>query len=181
MKTFYDDPVIYHNNLGVFTMTISGSGSPEYIDSLMQKHYPNESYLCVERDEAPKDSVYMDCWYYSDDPEPHIGINIERALEIQKRRLRFLRSKKFKDADVQFQIALEQNDQEKIDEVSAYKQSLRDVTNLVDVATTPILSMDPKDIVGVTSAIKLLNDEDLLENSDSIDGLIFKDTSGYAS
>lgn len=174
MRTFYNNPVIYHSSGGGVNMTLTSCGTSEYIDSIMKKDHPNcTSYVCLEEEETPKDTVFIQAWIYKEDPEPHIEMDIQKALNIQKNRLRYLRQPKFSDADLNFQRALEENEQVKMDESVAQKQALRDIPNIVDEASAEILAMDPSDIVGITSALKLITDDSLLGDSRGADAFLF--------
>jgi hypothetical protein len=63
-----------------------------------------------------------------------IIINIDKAKDITKERLRLERKPALEALDVQFQRALETN--EDTTEIVAEKQRLRDITSLVDNLTT---------------------------------------------
>lgn len=55
-------------------------------------------------------------------------INIEKAKEIHKDYLRSVRFQELKRLDIEFMKAVEFGDSEKIAEISAKKQELRDIT-----------------------------------------------------
>jgi flagellar motor switch/type III secretory pathway protein FliN len=59
-----------------------------------------------------------------------IQINLEKALEIHKTKIREKRESVFKDLDIQFMKALEQGNTTLSAEIGAKKQALRDVTNI---------------------------------------------------
>jgi hypothetical protein len=63
-----------------------------------------------------------------------IIINLDKAKELTKERLRFERKSLLEAQDVAFQRALERN--ENTSEIVAEKNRLRDITLLVDEATT---------------------------------------------
>ena len=68
-----------------------------------------------------------------------MGFNIDmaKAKELHKDKIRFAREEKFKDLDVQFQRAIEQNDTTAQANVAAKKQELRDApaNSAIDSAT----------------------------------------------
>ena len=64
-----------------------------------------------------------------------ITINLTKAKDITKDRLRAERAPLLQSLDVQFQRALETG--EDTAEIVAEKQRLRDITQLADTATTP--------------------------------------------
>jgi hypothetical protein len=62
-----------------------------------------------------------------------ININIEKAKELKKNKLRQERAEILKQLDVDFMRALEAGDTAKVQEISAKKQALRDCTNHPDL------------------------------------------------
>jgi len=54
-------------------------------------------------------------------------LNIEKAKDLHRNRIRAARKQKFQDLDAKFMKALETNDTEKIAEITALKQQLRDL------------------------------------------------------
>jgi glutamine cyclotransferase len=63
-----------------------------------------------------------------------ITVNFNKAVDITKERLRVERKPKLEALDVEMMRNL--SDQEKLAEIEAQKQVLRDVTKLADQATT---------------------------------------------
>jgi flagellar motor switch/type III secretory pathway protein FliN len=59
-----------------------------------------------------------------------LKINLEKALEIHKTKIREKRESVFKDLDIQFMKALEQGNTTLSAEIGAKKQSLRDITDI---------------------------------------------------
>ena len=59
-----------------------------------------------------------------------IQINLEKALEIHKKKIREKRESVFKDLDIQFMKALEQGNTTLSAEIGAKKQALRDITDI---------------------------------------------------
>ena len=59
-----------------------------------------------------------------------IEINLEKALEIHKTKIREKRESVFKDLDIQFMKALEQGNTTLSAEIGAKKQALRDITDI---------------------------------------------------
>ena len=59
-----------------------------------------------------------------------IQINLEKALEIHKKKIRERREVVFKDLDVQFMKALEQGNTTLSAEIGTKKQALRDITDI---------------------------------------------------
>ena len=59
-----------------------------------------------------------------------IEINLEKALEIHKTKIREKRESVFKDLDIKFMKALEQGNTTLSAEIGAKKQALRDITDI---------------------------------------------------
>jgi hypothetical protein len=83
-------------------------------------------YIIIDDSSLPKDRYFRDAWELID---LQISVNIAKANDIHKDRLRELRSPKLLALDVEYIKALELGDTVKQQEISAIKQELRDVTN----------------------------------------------------
>ena len=59
-----------------------------------------------------------------------LEINLEKALEIHKKKIRERREVVFKDLDIQFMKALEQGNTALSTEIGTKKQALRDITDI---------------------------------------------------
>jgi flagellar motor switch/type III secretory pathway protein FliN len=68
-----------------------------------------------------------------------IEINLEKALEIHKKKIRERREVVFKDLDIQFMKALEQGNTTLSTEIGTKKQALRDITD-IDISSVSILA-----------------------------------------
>jgi uncharacterized protein (DUF2267 family) len=84
-----------------------------------------------------------------------IKINLEKAKEIQKNKIREVRKPLLEKLDVDFVRALETGSN--LEEIKDQKQALRDVTNLVTEAEITGTTIDE-----ITSELKAIWDEDLL-------------------
>jgi hypothetical protein len=82
-----------------------------------------------------------------------IEINLEKALEIHKTKIREKRELVFKDLDIQFMKALEQGNMELSAQIGTKKQALRDIT---DIDISSVTTLDE---------LKALWDEELLGDS----------------
>jgi hypothetical protein len=86
-----------------------------------------------------------------------IGINVDKAKEIHKDKLRAVRNPLLQEKDVEYMRALEVNDTAKVAEVATTKQELRDVTTIVNnVAITGTTVQE------VTNELKQVWDADIL-------------------
>jgi flagellar motor switch/type III secretory pathway protein FliN len=68
-----------------------------------------------------------------------IEINLEKALEIHKKKIRERREVVFKDLDIQFMKALEQSNTALSTEIGTKKQALRDITD-IDISSVSTLA-----------------------------------------
>ena len=67
-----------------------------------------------------------------------IAINLEKALEVHKTKIRERREIVFKDLDIQFMKALEQGNTTLSTEIGIKKQALRDITD-IDISNVSTL------------------------------------------
>jgi hypothetical protein len=86
-----------------------------------------------------------------------IKINLDKAKEIQKDKMREVRKPLLEKLDVDFVRALETGDSAQVAAVSAEKQALRDVTKIVDDVTPT-----STDVFEITAELKQVWDETLL-------------------
>ena len=86
-----------------------------------------------------------------------IGINVDKAKEIHKDKIREVRNPLLEKKDVEYIRAQEVGDTEKVAEIVAEKQALRDATTLVNSAEITATS-----VLGVTEELKQVWDETVL-------------------
>jgi hypothetical protein len=86
-----------------------------------------------------------------------IGINVDKAKEIHKDKIREVRNPLLEKKDVEYIRAQEVGDTEKIAAIVAEKQSLRDVTGIVNE-----VSPTATDVLGVTAELKQVWDTEVL-------------------
>lgn len=84
-----------------------------------------------------------------------IGINVDKAKELHKEKIREVRKPLLEKLDVDFVRALETGSG--IEEIKLQKQALRDATNIVTEVEISGTTVDE-----VTSELKTIWDEDLL-------------------
>lgn len=121
--------IIFTNeNGGVSICSPTGEMS---IEAVKAKDTPNESII-VNRDTLPNDDYdFFNAWELSGST---VSVNITKAKEITRKRLRAERQPLLDAQDVLFQRALETSADTTA--IVAEKQRLRDITNQVDSATT---------------------------------------------
>jgi len=86
-----------------------------------------------------------------------IGIDINKAKEIHKDKIREVRNPLLQAKDVEYIRAQEVGDTEKVSTVIAEKQALRDATTIVNDVTLTSTS-----VLGVTEELKQVWDETVL-------------------
>ena len=92
----------------------------------------------------------------------HIGINLNKAKDIQKERMRAVRKPLLEAEDITYMRAIEAGDTDAQTASATRKQALRDVTQLVDNAT-----ITATDVVGITSELKAVWNTDVLGENPS--------------
>ena len=92
----------------------------------------------------------------------HIGINLNKAKDIQKERMREVRKPLLEAEDITYMRAIEAGDTDAQTASATRKQALRDVTQLVDNAT-----ITATDVVGITSELKAVWNTDVLGENPS--------------
>ena len=86
-----------------------------------------------------------------------IGINVNKAKEIHKDKIREVRKPLLQSEDVTFIRAVEADDTDAKTASATRKQQLRDVTNIVDSVT-----ITATDVTGITNELKAVWDADVL-------------------
>tara|TARA_R100000005_G_C4922963_1_gene155404 strand:+ start:136 stop:420 length:285 start_codon:yes stop_codon:yes gene_type:complete len=92
----------------------------------------------------------------------HIGINLNKAKDIQKERMREVRKPLLEAEDITYMRAIEAGNTDAQTASAVRKQALRDVTQLVDDAT-----ITATDVVGITSELKAVWDTNVLGENPS--------------
>jgi len=121
--------IIHENDNGGVSVTVpTGELS---IEAVKTKYTPSGSII-VDSDTLPNsDNDFFDAWQLSGST---VSVNISKAKEITKKRLRAEREPLLAAQDVLFQRALETSADTTA--IVAEKQRLRDITIQVDSATT---------------------------------------------
>lgn len=125
-----DQVIIFSNEIGSVSICSPTGELP--IEIVQQKDIPQgvESFI-VDKSSLPECWDFAMAWEQSNGV---VSINIAKAREITKDRLRFDRQALFVNLDVQFQRALETGAPTAA--IVAEKQRLRDITNLPDSCNT---------------------------------------------
>jgi hypothetical protein len=121
--------IFTNDNGGVATCIPTGEIS---IDAVMTKDVPaGRGARIVNLTELPRDNDFYDAWEMD---ATSVTVNLDKAKEITKARLRAERAPLLEAQDVLFQRALESSADTTA--IVAEKQRLRDITGLVDAVTT---------------------------------------------
>ena len=90
----------------------------------------------IEKAAIPPDRTFREAWELNGDT---VSVNMDKARSIQMDRIRASRNKKLIELDVEYMVALEDDDKTKANEVAAIKKTLRDIPQNFDltVASTP--------------------------------------------
>ena len=119
--------IFTNDNGGVSVCIPTGEIS---IEAVQAKDTPKGS-LIVNTSDLPTDNDFFDAWELLDGK---VEVNLAKATEITKKRLRAEREPLLAAQDVAFQRALETGADTSA--IVAEKQRLRDITQLADEATT---------------------------------------------
>jgi hypothetical protein len=121
--------IFTNDNGGVATCIPTGEIS---IDAVMTKDVPaGRGARIVNVADLPRDNDFYDAWEMD---ATSVTVNLAKAKEITKKRLRAEREPLLAAQDVLFQRALESSADTTA--IVAEKQRLRDITGLVDAETT---------------------------------------------
>ena len=122
--------IIFKNdNGGVSTCIPTGELS---IEAVLEKDVPKgKGARIVDQNSLPRDNDFYDAWEMDD---LSVTVNLAKAKEITKNRLRAERKPLLEAQDVLFQRALESGADTSA--IVAEKNRLRDITKLADSATT---------------------------------------------
>ena len=107
------------------------------IEQIAEKDVPKGTpYRIVDAAIIPTDRTFRDAWVISG---PGLVVDMPKAREIHRWRLRAMRKPMMEALDVDFMRAMEAGDAAKQKDVTAAKQALRDVTvdPMIEAATTP--------------------------------------------
>ncbi len=121
--------IFTNDNGGVATCIPTGEIS---IDAVMEKDVPKgKGARIVNIADLPRDNDFYDAWEMD---ATSVTVNLAKAKEITKKRLRAEREPLLAAQDVAFQRALESGADTTA--IVVEKQRLRDITGLVDAVTT---------------------------------------------
>jgi hypothetical protein len=121
--------IFTNDNGGVSTCIPTGEIS---IEAVMAKDVPaGRGARIVNLTDLPRDNDFYDAWEMD---ATSVTVNLDKAKEITKKRLRAERTPLLAAQDVLFQRALESFADTTA--IVAEKQRLRDITDLADAATT---------------------------------------------
>ena len=120
--------IIFSNDNGGVSVCIPTGELP--IEAVKAKDTPAHSIIVDTADLPESDNDFFNAWELADGV---VSVNLDKAKELTKERLRAERAPLLAAQDVLFQRALEEGG--KTDSIVAEKQRLRDITKLADAAT----------------------------------------------
>ena len=143
--------IIFQNESGGVSVIIPTGELP--IEEVAAKDVPEGvAYEIVEDDAIPADRFFRNAWVANG---AAVDVDLDKAKEIQKNKLREARKPLLEKLDVDFVRALELGGDTA--SIAAQKQALRDVTNIVTEAEITGTTIDE-----ITTELKAIWDEDLL-------------------
>lgn len=95
--------------------------------------YNRQIYRIVKRDKIPVDQTYRNAWRLADTEDELITIDVEKAIEVWKDKMRIAREPILNRLDTEFFRALEDGDIERQKFITKTKKLLRDVTQLPEL------------------------------------------------
>lgn len=103
------------------------------LEELVDKVAPKDaiSHAIVDESVFPQDKEYRGAWEFDGKKVVH---NLDKAKEIHKEKLRFMRNEKMSKLDVEYQRADEKGDQAEKKSIGSKKQKLRDITKNPEIS-----------------------------------------------
>jgi len=129
--------IIYQNQHGGVSILIPAPNAGLTIEEIAAKDVPaGTPYRIVDASEVPADRTFRNAWTHD---EAGIKVDMVKARDIHRDRLRALRAPKLAALDVEYIRAVESKDVPLQADIAAHKQALRDVTAdpAIDNASTP--------------------------------------------
>lgn len=129
--------IVYKGPNGRLCVVSPAAGCGLTVEQIAEKDVPKGvPYSIVDESEMPLDRVFRDAWSLSDG---RVLVDMPRAREIHRQRLRAIRKPLLESLDADFMRAVENGDQAGQKAVATMKRSLRDITAHpgIDAAKTP--------------------------------------------
>ena len=123
--------IIFSNDNGGVSVCVPTGELP--IEAVLSKDCPKGALIVDAADLPEADNDFFNAWELADGK---VSVNLDKAKELTKERLRAERAPLLAAQDVAFQRALESATPVDTSAIVAEKQRLRDVTNLADAAKT---------------------------------------------
>lgn len=134
--------IVYMQSNGVLAIVrpaaramLPGETEGQFLARIVEKAVPADAtgIRIIESDDIPADRTFRDAW------TTELVVDMPKAREIHRERLRGLRAPLLKALDIEYQRADELRDDDKKREITAKKQALRDVTDdpAIAAAQTP--------------------------------------------
>ena len=128
-----DKRIIYLNDEGTVSIIVPSSNSGLTIEEIAEKDVPTgKTYKIVNSSDISSDRAFRNAWVL--DTNNDVEINITKAKDIWKDKIRVSRKPALEKLDVDFLKAQEQGSD--TTSIVADKNTLRDLPSQVDTATT---------------------------------------------
>lgn len=123
--------IIFTNDNGGVSVCIPTGELP--IEAVLAKDCPKGAQIVDTADLPEADNDFFNAWELADG---QVAVNLDKAKELTKERLRAERKPLLEAQDVAFQRALESATPVDTSDIVAEKQRLRDITKLADDAVS---------------------------------------------
>jgi hypothetical protein len=111
---------------------LTGESEDDFVNRVAKKDVPyGVPYKIINTSDIPADRSFREAW---EEKNRKISVNINKARTIHMNRLREMRKPIFEKLDVEAVRAMEDKDEEKLEEIKAKKQVLRDIPQTLDLS-----------------------------------------------
>ena len=113
---------VYTDDNGMLIIVCPADKTDKTLDEIKTSNCPaDKTVYTVESSKCPTDRSFRDAWSFDG---TNFGVNITKAKEIHKKNIRFARTEKLAELDIEFQKALETSSDTTA--IVSKKQALRD-------------------------------------------------------
>ena len=134
-----DTRFVYTDDDGMLIVVCPADKTERTLDEIKTLNCPTSNTIyTVQPSDCPTDRSFRDAWTFDG---TNFGVDITKAKEIHKDKIRLAREKKFEELDVEFQRALETSADTSA--IVTKKQALRDAPSSVGI-TTAVTDTDLK-------------------------------------
>ena len=122
--------IIYNQENGIMAICVPALNCGLSIEAIAEKDVPTENFKIIDKQDLDTlDEQFRNAWVCDTDMNP--VIDLEKAKEVWKEKIRLKRGPALLDLDVQYMRALESNND--TSEIVESKQELRDLPQNQDI------------------------------------------------